>query len=69
MCGAVTTLAEGGVLYLVLVSAAVLVAVRVAILLAVLVALIPADPERRADARKVLQLLLTTRPRFRNPRR
>lgn len=67
MCGVLTVLTENGVLYLVVVPAVVLVAVRVAVLAAVLVALIPGDRERRADARKVLQLLLSALPRFRRP--
>lgn len=57
MCGVVTVLTEVSTLYL------------AAVLAAVLAALLPADRERRADARKVLQLLLSALPRFRGPHR
>jgi hypothetical protein len=39
----------------------------VGVLAAVLVALASADPRRRADARKVLHMLLSALPRFRRP--
>lgn len=58
MCGVLTMLTEVlGALYL------------SGVLAAVLVALVSSDRERRADARKVLHLLLSALPRFRRPRR
>lgn len=58
MCGVSIVLAEAlGALYL------------TGVLAAVLVALVSADRERRADARKVLNLLLSALPGFRRPPR
>ncbi|MFN2495035.1 MAG: hypothetical protein ABR608_03870, partial [Pseudonocardiaceae bacterium] len=61
MCGVVTVFTEIAVLYLGL--------RLISVLAAVLVALASADRERRADARKVLQLLLSALPSVRRPHR
>jgi len=58
MCGVSIVLVEVlGALYL------------ISVLAAVLVALVSADRERRADARKVLRLLLSAIPGFPQPHR